>query len=69
MDFTLKYHYVSEVADPMEQPDPQDTIDAVGHAIIDYDLINPKEGGTITNQTGTLILSAPHPRKFEQVVY
>jgi len=63
VDFTLKYHYVSEVADPIEQPDPIDTIDAVGHAIIDYHLINPTEGGTLTNQTGTLTLSLRHPRK------
>ncbi|MCK4795017.1 MAG: hypothetical protein KAV87_65415 [Desulfobacteraceae bacterium] len=62
VDFTLKYHYVSEIADPIEQPDPQDTIDAVGHAIIEYHLINPKEGGTLTNQTGTLTLSLRHPR-------
>ena len=62
VDFTLKYHYVSKVADPIEQPDPQDTIDAVGHAIIDYHLINRKEGGTLTNYTATLTLCAPHPR-------
>ena len=63
VDFTLKYHYVIKVADPIEQPDPQDTIDAIGHAIIDYHLINPKEGGTLTNQTGTFILSEKHPRR------
>jgi len=62
VDFTLKYHYIIKVADPIEQPDPQDTIDAIGHAIIDYYLINPKEGGILPNQTGTLILSARHPR-------
>ena len=64
VDFTLKYHYVSEVADPIEQLDPQDTIDAVGHTIIDYHLISPTEGGT-TNQTGTLTLNLRHPRSCE----
>jgi len=58
--FNLKYHYVTEVADPIEQG--EDTIDAVGHAIIDYHLISPKEGGT-TNKTGTLTLSERHPRR------
>ncbi len=62
VDFTLKSYYVSKVAEPIEQPDPQDTIDAVGHAIIEYHLINRKEGGTLTNQTGTLTLSLRHPR-------
>jgi len=62
VDFTLKYHYVIMVADPIEQPDPQDTIDAIGHAIINYHLINPKEGGTLTNQTGTFTLTLRHPR-------
>jgi len=62
VDFILKYHYIIKVADPIEQPDPQDTIDAIGHAIIDYYLINPKEGRILTNQIGTLILSARHPR-------
>jgi len=62
VDFILKYHYVIMVTDPIEQPDPQDTIDAVGHAIIDYHLINFTEGGIITNQKGTLILSERHPR-------
>jgi len=65
VDFTLKYHYVIMVADPIEQPDPQDTIDAIGHAIIDYHLINRKEGGTLTNYTATLTLCAPHPRRCE----
>jgi len=65
VDFTLKYHYVIKVADPVEQPDPKDTIDAIGHAIIDYHLINIKEGGTLTNQTGTLVLSEKHPRRCE----
>ncbi len=63
VDFTLKYHYVSIVADPIEKLDPKDTIDAVGHAIIDYHLINSTEGETLTNQTGTLTLSLRHPRK------
>jgi len=63
VDFILKYHYVIIVADPIEQPDPQDTIDAVGYAIIDYYLINSKEGGTLTNQSGTLTLTLRHPRK------
>ncbi len=63
VDFTLKYHYVIMVTDPIEQPDPQDTIDAIGHAIIDYHLINSKEGGILTNQRGTFILSEKHPRK------
>ena len=65
VDFTLKYHYIIMVADPIEQPDSQDTIDAIGHAIIDYHLINRKEGGTLTNKTGTLILSRRHPRSCE----
>ncbi|KKN18719.1 hypothetical protein LCGC14_0953060, partial [marine sediment metagenome] len=63
VDFTLKYYYVIKVADPIEQPDPQDTIDAIGHAIIDYRLINSKEGIILTNQTGTLTLTARHPRR------
>jgi len=63
VDFTLKYHYVSQVADPIEQPDPQDTIDAVGHAIIDYHLITDKGEGTLTNKTGALTLSLRHPRR------
>jgi len=63
VDFTLKYHYVTEVVDPIEQPDPQDTIDAIGHAIIDYHLIYPKEGGSLTNQTGTLLIIPLHPRR------
>jgi len=62
VDFTLKYHYVTMVADPIEQPDPQDTIDAIGHAIIDYHLINLKEGGILTNECGSLIFCTPHPR-------
>jgi len=65
VDFILKYHYVIMVADPVEQPDPQDTIDAVGHAIIDYYLINSKEVGILTNQRGTFILSKKHPRMCE----
>lgn len=62
VDFTLKYHYVSEVVDPIELDPEEDTIDAIGHAIIEYHLITPKEGGTLTNQTGTLTLSRRHPR-------
>jgi len=62
VDFTLKYHYVSEVSDPIEHPDPLYTIVHIGHAIIDYYLIKSKEERTLTNQRGTLILSAPHPR-------
>jgi len=62
VDFTLKYHYVSEVSDPIEHPDPLYTIVHVGHAIIDYYLIKSKEERTSINQRGTLILSAPHPR-------
>jgi len=65
VDFTLKYHYVIMVADPIEQPDPQDTIDAIGHAIIDYHLINPIEGGIVTNKTGSLSLTERHPRRCE----
>ena len=63
--FNLKYHCVSEVAVLMEQPNPLDTIDAVGQAIIDYHLITPKKGGTLTNKKGTLTLNARHPRKCE----
>ncbi len=62
VDFILKYHYVIMVAEPIEQPDPQDTIDAVGHAIIDYYLINSKKGLILTNLMGTFILSGKHPR-------
>ncbi len=65
VDYTLKYRYVSVVADPIEQPDPQDTIDAVGHAIIEYHLITLKEEGTLTNRCGTLDHSARHPRRCE----
>ena len=60
--FTLKYHYVSEVSDPIEHPDPQYTIVHIGHAIIDYYLIKSKEERIPTNQRGTLTLCAPHPR-------
>ena len=60
--YTLKYRYVSIVADPIVQPDPQDTIDAVGHAIIEYHLITLTEGGTLTNRCGSLDHSARHPR-------
>ena len=63
--FTLKYHYAIKVAEPIEQPDELDTILHVGHAIIEYDLISPKEGGTLTNKTGTLTLSLRHPRRCE----
>ena len=63
VDFTLKYHYAIKVADPIEQPDKLDTIVHVGHAIIEYDLKSPKEGGTLTNKTGTLTLSLRHPRR------
>lgn len=63
--FNLKYHYVSEVADPIELDPEDDTIDAIGHAIIDYHLITPKEGGTLTNKTGTLTISGRHPRRCE----
>jgi len=62
VDFILKYHYVIMVEDPIEQSDPQDTIDAIGHAIIEYRLINLKEGEILTNQTATLTLNARHPR-------
>jgi|GEM_PF-1538135 len=65
VDFILKYHYVIMVADPLEQPDPQDTIDAIGYAIIDYHLINPTEGEILTNQIATLIIVSPHPRRCE----
>jgi len=65
VDFTLKYYYVTMVAVPIEQPDPQDTIDAIGHAIIDYHLINLKEGGTLTNECGSLIFCPSHPRRCE----
>ena len=60
--FTLQRHYVSEVTEPIELPDEQDTIIHVGHAIIEYQLITPEEGGTLTNKTGTLTVSLRHPR-------
>jgi len=63
VDFTLKHHYAIKVADPIEQPDKLDTIVHVGHAIIEYHLKNPKEGGTLTNKTGILTLSLRHPRR------
>jgi len=63
VDFNLKHHYVIKVADPIEQPDTNDTIVHVGHAIIDYRLISRIEGGTLTNKTGTLTLSERHPRR------
>ena len=50
------------VVDPIEQPDPQYTIDAIGNAIIEYRLTNLKEREILTNQRGTLILNTPHPR-------
>ncbi len=59
LDFILKEYYVSEVAEPIEQG--EDTIDAIGHAIIDYRLIT-KKGGALTNRTGTLTLDERHPR-------
>jgi len=62
VDYTLKYRYVSIVADPIVQPDPQDTIDAIGHAIIEYHLITLKKGGILTNRCGSLDHSARHPR-------
>ncbi len=62
VDYTLKYRYVSIVAEPIEQPDPQDTIDAIGHAIIEYHLITLKKGGIQTNRCGSLDHSARHPR-------
>jgi len=61
VDFTLKYHYVSKVSDPIEHPDPQYTIVHIGHAIIDYHLIKSKKEETLTNQNGTLTICAPHP--------
>ena len=60
VDFTSLLHYVSEVTEPIEQG--EDTIDAVGHAIIEYRLITLKKGGTLTNQKGTLALNRRHPR-------
>ena len=61
--FNLKEHYVSEVAEPIELDPIEDTINAIGHAIIDYRLITIIGGGTLTNKTGTLVLSARHPQK------
>jgi len=63
VNFTLKYHYVIKVADPIEQPDKLDTIVHIGHAIIVYQLISlPKLGASLTNQTGTFTMSLRHPR-------
>lgn len=62
VDYTLKYRYVSVVADPIVQDPPEDTIDAIGHAIIDYHLITLKKGGTLTNRCGSLDHSTRHPR-------
>jgi len=59
--FYLEYHYVTEVADPIELDPIEDTINAIGHAIIDYHLNTINGGGTLTNRTGTLTLSAGHP--------
>jgi len=65
VNFTLKHIYVIKVAGPIELDSKEDTIDAVGHAIIDYHLITSKVGGVLTNHTGTLTLNAQHPRTCE----
>jgi len=63
VNFTLKYHYVIKVADPIEQPNKLDTIVHIGHAIIVYQLISPpKLGASLTNKTGTFTMSLRHPR-------
>ena len=49
-----------EVADPIEQG--ENTIEHVGHAIIDYHLITVSGGGTLTNRTGFLTINLLHPR-------
>jgi len=63
VEFTLKVHYVSEIADPIVLDPIEDTINAVGHAIIEYRLITIIGGGTLTNKTGTLTLNERHPRR------
>ena len=65
VDYTLNYRYVSVVADPIVQDPPEDTIDAIGHAIIDYHLITLKKGGIKTNRCGSLNHSTRHPRSCE----
>ena len=63
VDFILKAYYVSEIADPIELDPEENTIDAVGHAIINYRLITINGEGTLTNTTGTLTLDERHPRR------
>jgi len=64
VNFTLKYHYVIKIADPIEQPDKLDTIVHIGYAIIEYHLISRSElAKSLTNQTGFLTLSLRHPRR------
>jgi len=62
VDFSLKNFYVSKVEDPIEQVPDEDTIVHVGHAIIKYRLKKEKKEGVLTNKTGTLTLSARHPK-------
>jgi len=61
VEFIIIHRRAIEVADPIEQG--ENTIEHVGHAIIDYHLITVNGGGTLTNQTGFLTLSLRHPRK------
>jgi len=63
VDYTQQIRYVSIVAEPIKLDPEEDTIDAIGHAIIDYHLITVNGGGTLTNKTGTLTLNARHPQK------
>lgn len=58
--FTLVFNKVFMVAEPIDKD--KDTIDAIGHAIITYHLIE-QTGETTTNTTGSLAYSARHPSR------
>jgi len=63
VEFIKKHLRAIKVADPIEQG--EDTIEHVGHAIIDYHLITIQGEGTLTNKTGTFTMSLRHPRSCE----
>ncbi len=58
--FTLEFSKVFMVAEPIDRG--MDTIDAIGHSIITYHIIE-KKGEAITNTTGSAEYDAPHPKK------
>jgi hypothetical protein len=59
--FTLEYSKVFMVAEPIQKG--EETIDAIGHSIITYHIIEKKKGEAITNTTGSAEYDAPHPKK------